>query len=72
MKTKTEMTVKGVEALNKAGFLERVCTSWYKGYVSRKGDGVALQYQGRYGKGFAVLTPSFKSTQYCYITYFVK
>jgi len=52
--------------------LSRLHTSWHQGYVSRKSDGVAIPYTGKFGTGYALLTPSFNSTRYCYITYFVK
>lgn len=48
-------------------------TSWHRSYVSRKNpEGITVPYKGKFGKGFALLTPSWQSTQYCYVTYFVK
>lgn len=47
-------------------------TAWARGYVSRKTDSIVLPYKGRYGEGYKVLQPSFTSTQYCYVTYYVK
>ena len=48
-------------------------TSLTQGYVSRKKpEGVAVPYKGRFGVGYKVLTPSWQSTSYCYVTYYVK
>lgn len=49
-------------------------TSYAKGYVSRKADYDSLPvfpYQGRYGTGYTVYLPSYESTQYCRIQYYV-
>ena len=53
--------------------LRKLHTSLTRGYVSRKnGEGVTLPYDGKFGKGVKVLTRNYESTQFCYVTYFVK
>lgn len=49
--------------------------SWCRGYVSRKIDTAkieAVPYKGKFGEGYTVKTPSWKSTSYCIIEYWVK
>ena len=46
-------------------------TAWKRGYVSRKCDGIAQEYHGRYGDGWVILTPSWKSTEYCHVEYYI-
>lgn len=46
--------------------------SWASGYVSRKmPEGIVVPYKGRYGEGFKVFTPSWQSSSYCTVTYYV-
>jgi hypothetical protein len=53
--------------------LKKLHTSRQRGYVSRKNpEGVAMPYKGRFGEGLKLLTPCYDSSQYCYVTYFVK
>jgi len=48
-------------------------TSLCRGYVSRKDNLVRWDnYAGRFGKGIRVYSPNYESTQYCYVTYWVK
>jgi len=48
-------------------------TSLTKGYVSRKtGSHPFVPYKGRFGEGFTRLSPNWKSTQYSFITYYIK
>ena len=55
-------------------------TSRKKGYVSRvtpnpehpTSKGYYEPYSGRFGEGFAELEPSYNSTRYCYISYWIK
>lgn len=43
------------------------------GYISRKlKDGIIEEYDGRFGKGYTVKKPNFKSTRYYLISYYVK
>lgn len=41
------------------------------GYVSRKLAAVVEPYDGRFGRGFRVLTTNYRSTQYCNVAYYV-
>ena len=42
-------------------------------YVSRTSDSRCVEtYKGRYGEGYAVYTPNWRSTNYSYIAYYVK
>lgn len=65
------MTINKINEMVKNGSLTELHTSWMRGYISRKGGGMVENYQGRFGKGFAVYTPSWKSTQYHYVTYYL-
>ena len=52
--------------------LKKSHTALMRGYVSRKNpEGVMLKYSGKWGTGYKVLTPSWESTRYCYVTYYV-
>jgi hypothetical protein len=47
-------------------------TAWMRGYVSRKKpEGIIEPYKGRFGEGYTVKTPSWQSTAYCHITYYI-
>ena len=46
-------------------------TSRARRYVSRKIEGIAEAYNGKFGKGYKVYTPAWDSTTYCYVTYYV-
>ena len=46
-------------------------TAWTRGYVSRKCDGIAHECHGRYGDGWIILAPSWKSTEYCHVEYYI-
>lgn len=72
MKNATNITRTELETMVEAGKLRELHTSWTRGYVSRKSDGKVFEYKGRFGEGYALLTPSWESTSYCHITYFVK
>lgn len=43
-----------------------------RGYVSRKHDPKILPYNGRFGKGYKVIAPNYKSTRYCWVLYYIK
>lgn len=48
-------------------------TSFKRGYISRKlKDGIIEEYSGRFGKGYTIKKPNFKSTHYYFISYYVK
>ena len=52
--------------------LKAVKTSMCRGYVSRKIEGYAEPYKGRYGIGYCVYRPNWESTRYSFITYYVE
>lgn len=52
--------------------LHCVKTSFCAGYVSRKGTGIADEYNGRYGKGIAWYSPCWRSSQYCIVEYWIE
>ncbi len=66
---KTSLTV---EQLKTDPKYKELHTSYHRGYVSRKSDGIIKPYSGRYGNGYIVLSPCWVSTTYCYITYYVE
>ncbi len=43
----------------------------WRGYVSRKSDGAVLDYKGKFGEGFILLTPNWDSSRYCFATYYI-
>lgn len=47
-------------------------SAWYRGYVSRKLDGIAEPYNGRFGCGWKIFRPSWASTTYCHVEYWVE
>ncbi len=47
-------------------------TAWTMGYVSRKSDVVSKSYNGRFGNGYTIERPSWDSTRYHLVDYFVK
>jgi hypothetical protein len=67
----TQITVTEVKNLTASGALRKSHTSKTRGYVSRKTDGRAQTYSGKFGKGFVVYTPNWDSTQFCFVTYYV-
>ncbi len=46
-------------------------TSWARGYLSRKTDGYIEAYSGKFGKGFKAHKPSFTTTQFHTVTYYI-
>lgn len=46
-------------------------TAWARGYVSRKSEGVVEKYKGIYGEGYIIRRPSWQSSTYCHIEYYV-
>ena len=46
-------------------------TARVRRYVSRKIDGIAEPYKGKFGTGYKVYEPAWDSTRYCYVTYYV-
>ena len=47
-------------------------TALTRGYVSRKIEGVVEEYNGRFGKGYVIKKPCFKSTRYYYKEYYIE
>lgn len=42
-------------------------------YISRRNDACEVEYyEGKFGKGYKLFTPAWDSTQYCWVTYYVK
>ena len=67
-----EMTIsEKIKELESKGYRKHH-TAYASGYVSRKTDGYLVKYDGRFGKGFKWYQPCMNSSQYCYITYYVK
>ena len=46
-------------------------TAWARGYTSRKSDGWVEEYDGAFGKGYKVHRPSWKSTYYHEVDYYI-
>lgn len=46
-------------------------TASRRGYESRKGNGHLEEYNGRFGKGYVLVTPRWDTTQYVYVTYYI-
>lgn len=62
------MTPKEIKEQYKEGH-----TSLARGYVSRRlPEGIAKPYKGKFGEGWKIYTPSWKSTKYCYVTYYTE
>lgn len=47
-------------------------TASRRGYISRKGAGKVEPYKGRFGEGFIHIEPRTDTTQYVWITYYIK
>ena len=51
----------------------RVIRAWVRGYVSRRWtENERYEYDGRYGRGVVDVSPSYLSTRYCHITYYIE
>ncbi len=72
MKTATCKTPNEIDKMVSAGKLRRLHTSYFRGYVSRRGAGYAISYKGKFGEGYKLLSPCWASSQYAFVTYFVK
>lgn len=46
-------------------------TSCRVGYESRKGNGHAVPYKGRYGTGYIWISPRWDTSRYVWYTYYV-
>ncbi len=72
MNTTQPQTLTSLEALVASGKLRNSHTSLARGYVSRKSEGYVYEYAGKFGKGFVLATPNFRSTRFYYVTYFIE
>lgn len=64
------MTYKDIKNLT----LREDHTALCQGYVSRKldlDDCPVEPYKGRFGVGYKLYEPNFRSTTYCYVTYLI-
>ena len=52
--------------------LRKVQVAWTRGYMSRRDGAKAYDYDGKYGKGIMVEYPSWGSTIYHKVAYFVE
>ena len=70
--TKMEKEITTIEQVKEAGYKLHK-SAWHRGYVSRRcREGIVTPYKGRYGVGYAHHEPSWKSTTYHHISYYVK
>ena len=46
-------------------------TASRRGYESRKGDGHVESYNGKFGRGYIVVSPRFDTTQYVAVEYYI-
>lgn len=58
------------DAVN-VGHLIPVKTSLARIYVSRVSGAYFVNYSGKYGYGFALYSPNWKSNRFSYVTYYV-
>ena len=65
------MSAQDLEAKVAAGELTKSHTSYIREYVSRKSGSYVRPYKGRFGIGYAVLSPNWESSRYSYITYYI-
>lgn len=45
--------------------------AWAKGYISRRSEGYVERYSGKFGKGFTIHRPSWQTTNYHNIEYWI-
>ena len=60
-----------LQSLVASGELRELHTAKTQGYVSRRGNGAVLPYNGKFGIGYKLLTPRYDSTRYCDVTYYI-
>ena len=67
-----EKQLKTISDVKEAGY-KFYKSAWHRGYVSRKClEGIITPYKGRYGVGYAHHEPSWQSTMYHHVSYYVK
>lgn len=71
MTTNTIPTPAELDTLVANGTVREVHTSSRRGYASRKGNGWVEAYSGKFGTGFARISPRWDTTQYVHVTYYV-
>ena len=69
--TNTIPTPAELDTLVANGAVREVRTGSRRGYTSRKGNGYVEAYSGKFGTGFARISPRWDTTQYVYVTYYV-
>lgn len=42
-----------------------------RGYESRRGNGHAESYKGKFGEGYIIITPRFDTTRYVNVEYYI-
>ena len=74
-KKRLKMTYQELMQRVREGALHFHHDAWARGYISRKKkrneDYPVYSYSGRFGSGFVVYKPSFKSTSYYIVEYYI-
>lgn len=66
------MTIDEINTAVANGTLKTIGPSMWRGYVSRVGEVTeAHPYKGKYGSGYAVYRPNWRSSRYSFVTYYV-
>ena len=65
-------TVSEIEEMVKRGELREHHTAANRGYISRKAEAIVGKYSGKFGEGYTVSRPRWDTTQYYYVTYYVR
>jgi hypothetical protein len=65
------MTAQDLDKKAAAGELLKLHTSYVREYVSRVTGPIVRDYDGKFGRGFALLSPNWQSSRYSRITYYV-
>jgi hypothetical protein len=67
-----ETTIAEIENMVKSRELKLHHTGSKRGYISRTSAGVVSKYSGKFGTGYTISRPRYDTTQYVYVTYYVK
>ncbi len=67
----TSKTVAEIEAMHTAGELMLSHSAYKQGYVSRKTDGIAREYHGKFGTGYVIDRPLHSTTRYFNRNYYL-
>ena len=57
--------------MSRDGVISYHHTAWARGYISRVTGAEIREYHGRFGDGYRVDSPSWESTSYYYVNYYV-